>query len=327
VIWLQFLGCSILIVLAAIKLAEYGDVIALRTRLGGLFIGTLLLAAATSLPELLTTVSALGQGAPNLAAGGIFGSCMFNMFMLAVLDLFHWQQRILRRVATKHALTAGLAMLLTGMAVFFMLADIDLQVGWVGLDSLCIVGAYVVGVRLIQRSGHAPAPVEEASEDGAPSLLRAGVGFVLATAVLVVVSPWLVQSSVAIADVTGLGTGFVGTALLAVVTSLPELVTTLAAARLGAYDLAVGNLFGSNMFNMFILGLTDVFFTQGRFLAAIHPAFALAGLLALLLTGLGLIGNLARLERRLLLVEIDALLLILVYSAGLWLLYSRGIGL
>ena len=115
------------------------------------------------------------------------------------------------------------------------------------------------------------------------------MGFVLATAVLVVVSPWLVQSSVAIADVTGLGTGFVGTALLAVVTSLPELVTTLAAARLGAYDLAVGNLFGSNMFNMFILGLTDVFFTQGRFLAAIHPAFALAGLLALLLTGLGLI--------------------------------------
>jgi len=112
-----------------------------------------------------------------------------------------------------------------------------------------------------------------------------------------------------------------------VVTSLLELVTTLTAARLGAYDLAAGNLFGSNLFNMFILGLTDVFFTQGRFLAAVHPAFALAGMLALLLTGLGLIGNLARLERRVLFVELDALLLVLVYLGGLWLLYSRGIGI
>ncbi len=290
-------------------------------------IGTLLLAAATSLPEFLTSINALSQGAPNLAAGSIFGSSMFNMLVLAVLDLFRWQQRILRQVATRHALTAGLAMLLTGMAVFFMLADIDLKVGWVGLDSLWIAAAYIFGVRLIQTSGRSTAPAEEASEGGVPSLPRAGLGFLAATVVLLVVSPRLVRSSVAIAQVTGLGTGFVGTALLAVITSLPELVTTLAAVRLGAYDLAVGNLFGSNIFNMLVLGVTDVFFTQGRFLAGIDPAFALAGLLALLLTGLALIGNLARLERRLVFVEVDALLLILVYCGGLWLLYSRGIGM
>jgi cation:H+ antiporter len=88
----------------------------------------------------------------------------------------------------------------------------------------------------------------------------------------------------------------------------------------------VGNLFGSNIFNMFALGLTDIFYTQGRFLGVIDPAFAMVGMLGLLLTGLGLIGNLARLDRRLLFVEFDALLILVVYILGIWLLYARGIG-
>ena len=120
--------------------------------------------------------------------------------------------------------------------------------------------------------------------------------------------------------------GFVGIVMVAVVTSLPELVAMVSAVRFGAYDIAVGNLFGSNVFNMFALSLADVFYTEGPFLNAIDPTFALAGLLALLLTTLGLMGNLAQVERRIGIVELDALLLILCYFAGLGLLYIRGIG-
>ena len=108
----------------------------------------------------------------------------------------------------------------------------------------------------------------------------------------------MVTSANEIAVITGLGTTFIGTTLVAAVTSLPELVTTLAAVKIGADDMAIGNLFGSNMFNMFALGLTDVFYTPGRFLGAIDPSFLLVGMLGLLMTGLGLIGNLARLEKR-----------------------------
>jgi cation:H+ antiporter len=100
----------------------------------------------------------------------------------------------------------------------------------------------------------------------------------------------------------------------------------VSAVRFGAYDIAVGNLFGSNVFNMFALGLADVFYTKGVFVNDIDPTFALAGLLALLMTTMGLMGNLAQVERRIGIVEIDALLLILCYFAGLWLLYTRGIG-
>jgi cation:H+ antiporter len=89
--------------------------------------------------------------------------------------------------------------------------------------------------------------------------------------------------------------------------------------------MAIGNLFGSNLFNMFALGLTDLFFLPGRFLGIIDPAFLLVGVLGLLMTGLGLIGNLARLERKVWFIEVDALALMVMYFGGLWLLYSQGI--
>lgn len=325
-VWLVFFLSSATVVIAAIKLAQYGDVIAVRTRLSGMFIGTLLMAGATSLPELLSAVNALSINAPNLAAGGMFGSSMFNMFMLGVLDLINQKTRILRRVAMNHALTASLANLLMGLAVFFMLADLDIRLGWVGLDSLLIMVAYVVGVRLIQRQAGATPDKPEIDDNNVPSLKYALVGFSLATLVLIIVTPFLVQSANEIAEITGLSAGFIGATLLAITTSLPELVATIAAVQIGAYDLAVGNLFGSNLFNMFVLGLTDVFYLKGRFLGEIDPAFALVAMLGLLLTTLGLIGNIARVERRLFFVEIDALLILIGYFLGMWFLYSNGIG-
>jgi cation:H+ antiporter len=327
-IWLQFLISAVLLVLAAIKLAEYGNVIAVRSRLGGMFIGTLLLAGATSLPELFTTLNALNQQVPDLAAGNIFGSTMFNMLMLAVLDLTNPRTRILRRVAINHALSAGLAVLLTGGAVFFILANIDFQIGWVGLDSLLLVAMYWFGMRLIyarNQIGIQELQMPDEELEGLPRLSVAVIGFVGATAILVIVTPWLVQSSIGIAEITGLSTGFIGTALVALVTSLPEVVTTVTATRIGAYDLAVGNLFGSNIFNIFALGSTDFFYFQGRFLATIDPALTLAGLAGLVLTSVGLVGTVAQVERRLFFVEVDAVLILLGYVGAMWLLFSRGI--
>lgn len=325
-VWLQFLFSAAIVVAAAIKLAQYGDVIAVRTKLSGMFIGTLLMAGATSLPELLAAINALAINAPNLAAGGMFGSSMFNMFILAVLDLVNQQARILRRVAMNHALTASLANLLLGLIIFFVLADVNAGIGWVGYDSLVIIVIYVAGVRFIQVQGGRPPSDLPADEAQIPSLRRAVVGFSVAAVVLVLITPALINSADQIAETTGLGTGFIGATLLAITTSLPELVATIAAVRIGAFDLAVGNLFGSNIFNMFAIGLTDVFYLKGQFISAIDPAFALVGLIALALTSLGLIGNLARVERRLLFVEVDALLILIGYFLGMWFLYMRGIG-
>jgi len=137
----------------------------------------------------------------------------------------------------------------------------------------------------------------------------------------------LVDASTGIAEITGLGTGFVGTALLSVVTSLPELLAALAAMRMNAFDMAVGNLFGSSVFNMLGVGIADFFYTDGRFLAAIDPGFALVALLGMLLTNMALLGNLARVERKILFLELDTIAIVGVYVFGMYLLFSRGIGL
>jgi cation:H+ antiporter len=325
-VWIEFLISAAIITYASMQLAKYGDVIAIRTRLGGLFIGTLLIAGATSLPEVLTTISAIFQGIPNMAAGNLLGSNMFNMFMLAILDILHHKQRLLRKAAMKHALSGSLTVLLIGLVVFFIVADLPAKVGWIGVDSVLIMLAYFVAMNLIQgqsRQQIAPAQLEPLPE-GLPSMKRSLTGFGLAVLALVIVTPWMVLASARIAEITGLGTTFIGSTLVAIVTSLPELVTTIAAARIGADDMAIGNLFGSNMFNMFALGLTDLFFLQGRFIGVIDSSFLVIGLLGLIMTVLALVGNLARLERRIFFLEMDALLLILIYFGGLWLLYIRG---
>ncbi len=327
-VWVTFIFSSAIIVYAAIKLAEYGDVISIRTGLGGMFIGLILMAGATSLPELLTTVNSISQGIPNLAAGNIFGSSMFNMLLLGMMDVVHQRVRILRQVARRHTLSGSVAVLLMTLAIFFVLAEIPLKIGWVGVDSLTLMIVYIIGLRIIQ-SASLPAVKAQPAEvgDEVPSLRIALIGFGIATLLLIMVMPILVNTSGDIAAITGLGTGFIGTALVAIVTSLPELVTTITAVRLGVYDLAVGNLFGSNMFNMFILGLSDFFMLNGRFIGVITPDFALVGLIGLIMTIIGVISNQARLERKFFFVELDALILIVVYFLGMLFIYQRGIGI
>jgi len=330
-IGLQFALGAVIVVLAAVKLAEYGDAIAYQTKLSGMLIGVILLASATSLPEILTMISSINQDHINLTAGDLFGSSMFNMLLLGLLDMVFYRNRILRRVALKHALTASLATMLTGMAVFFILTDVDVRLGWFGLDSLMMLAIYFGGIWLLR--ANASRSVDHQTADALPSgdqealpLPRAAAGFLLSAAVLVLVVPSVVHSGAGIAKSTGLGDGFVGLVLIASVTSLPELVAMVAAARMRAYDMAVGNLFGSNMFNMFALALADILYLRGSFFGAIDPGLAIAGLLAMLLTMLGLIGNLAHIERRLWFIELDALLLITSYFVGIYLLYMRGVG-
>lgn len=326
-VWLEFLISAAIITFTANLLAKYADAISLRTRMGGVFIGTLLVAGSTSLPELITMISAINQGFPDLAAGNLFGSNMFNMFMLAVLDLVHHKQRILRKAAMKHALSGSLAGFLTSLAIFFILAEIPAQVGWVGIDSVVLILVYMAGIFLIQSQNlvSPKAEMQKAIPDTVPSLRRSILGFGLATLVLILVTPRMVAASGQIAEITGLGATFVGATLVAIVTSLPELVTTISAVRIGADDIAISNLFGSNMFNMFALGFTDLVFLDGRFLGVIDDTFVIVGLLGLIMTLMGLIGNIARIERRFFIVEIDALVLMILYFGGLFYLYSTGL--
>ncbi|MEQ1627949.1 MAG: sodium:calcium antiporter [Nitrospira sp.] len=328
-----FLVSAIVIVLAGTRLSRYGDEIAELTGLGRLWIGVVLMSTATSLPEVFTTISAGWMNAPDLAAGDLFGAGMSNMLTLGLIDLLHRQKRVWRQAALGHTLTATLAMLLTGLAAFFVLQPVQVSHVGVGLGSLTLFILYVLGMRLVfrqedmDRRRREQAVVVEgtmAKQDTigrCAELRRPVIGFSLGALALLVAAPFLAWSAARIAEATGTSTTFIGTSLVAVTTSLPELVTAVAAVRLGAFDLAVGNLFGSNAFNMAAFLFADLAYRDGGLLGSVSSAHALTALWSILMMNIGLMGIIYRAEKRFLLIEPDSLLMIISYVLGLWLLF------
>ncbi len=147
------------------------------------------------------------------------------------------------------------------------------------------------------------------------------IGFAVAALGIIAAAPFLASSAEHIAEQMGLTETFVGTSLLAITTSMPELVTSLAAVRLGAFDLAVGNLYGSNAFNMAAFFFADVAYREGPLLSAVSEAHAYTALWAILLMNLGLMGIMYRAAKRFFLIEPDSLLMIFGYLLGMWLLF------
>ncbi len=136
---IQIVLCVILVVIVGTWLSQSADVLAEKTGLGRTWVGAILLAGATSLPELATGVSAVVVfNAPDLAAGGIFGSCLFNLFLLALLDIFSGPEPLLKRAQISHTLAAGLGCVLLGVSAAGMLlrTDNNLTLGWVGIPSI-----------------------------------------------------------------------------------------------------------------------------------------------------------------------------------------------
>ena len=330
---LLFIASALVVVTAGTVLTRAADVIAERTGLGRLWVGAVLLAAATSLPELATDIAAVRFGAPNLAAGDLFGSNMANMLILAILGLIPPRDLVFQRAALDHALSASLAIVLTALAAALVIAPTGLTVLGMGPEPLILLVVFLAGTVTVYRQGRRSAaspaaadaqPAQDLTATG-PPLRTASFRFGIAALAIVAVSPVFAHSAQQIADLTGLGRTFVGTFLLGLSTSLPELVTSVAAARIGAFDLAVGNLFGSNAFNMMVFLPMELANRGGPLFPQLEPTHALTACFAIILMGVGLAAVVYRAERRQALVEPGSVLMVICYLLGLWTLYGHAI--
>ena len=337
-----FAVSAVVIVVAGTKLARGADVIAARTKLGGLWVGSVFLALATSLPELTTDIAAVRMGAPDLAAGDLFGSSMANMLILALISLVPTGREIFCRATLDHVLYASLAMVMACIAAITVLIRPAGSVLGVGPGSLLLLLTYAVGSHAAYRHGTlaraAAASVEmsgAATEAGnhelpatqaVPSLRRAIVTFVGASLVILLAAPQFARSAQGIAEVTGIGPTFVGTWLVGFSTSLPELVTSLAAVRLRAYDLAVGNLFGSNALNMTIFVVLDPLHRGPPVLSAVSPVHALSALVGVVLMGIAVAALVYRAKGKPALLEPSSVLIIVGYVVGLALVFLQSVG-
>jgi cation:H+ antiporter len=296
-IWIQFLATALVIVFAGVRLARYGDVLGEKTGLGRSWVGVVLLAATTSLPELFTGFGATAlANLPDIAVGDVLGSCMFNLLILSFMDAVQ-PEPLSTRAHQGHALSIAFGLALIGIAGLGLLGSSRLPaIGWVGLYTPALIAVYFVSMRLIFTHEHHRRirEIQEVAEElqyaGIP--MRTAVLHYSVAAVLVVgAALWLPRLGAELARQTGLGEAFVGSSFIAITTSLPEIVVSLAAVRIGAIDLGIGNVLGSNLFNLLILGLDDVFYRQGPLLTAADPSHGVAILAvvtmnALFLTGL-----------------------------------------
>ena len=333
-VWVEFILCAALIILAASLLSKYGDVIAERTGLGRAWVGAILIAGITSLPELATGVSAVAWlDAPNLAAGAVLGSCLFNLVLIAVMDLTHQPGRVLAQAREVHILSAGLGVLLLGMVAMGVLIGPAMNhFGLLGVSflSLAIFVLYGIGARLIaglekERMGEVlEKEAQVYAYDDIPSRRAYGV-FVVSAIAVVVLGIWLASIGDRLAETTGLSRSFVGNLFLAVSTSLPEIAAGMAALRLGAIDLAIGNVLGSNLFNVMLLAVYDLADGSANFWEALTFPNAFAAVMCIMMTAVVIISLMYRASPRTpSRISWDGIALIAMYFGSMFMLYLLG---
>ena len=329
-IWLQFAICTVVIVYGGSRLSHYGDVIAEKTGMGRTWIGVILMASATSLPELFTGISSVAIfNSPNIAAGDVLGSCMFNLLILAMLDVGRRVAPISTLAHQGQILTASFGVLLLGLTTLGLLAGHSIpSLGWIGLYSLVIPLVYLGAMRLIfiyekRRIAEFLSEVKEEARYDQISKTVAYRRFFVFAVIIVVAATYLPYVADQLAAITGLGRTFVGSILVALSTSLPEIVVGRAALKMGAVDLAVGNVLGSNLFNLLILAIDDVFFLKGPLLSSVSPTHTVTACAAIIMTAITIIALMYRSKKRVLFFSWDSIGVFLVYALTVLMLYLK----
>lgn len=330
-IWAALAVSLAVTAVAGTMLSRYGDVIASKTGLSGSWIGLVLMATITSLPELSTGLSAVTFGqAPNIAAGDVLGSCVFNLALLALLDAMYRDRPFYAEVSDTHTLGATFGIMLIGVVGLGILTApllAPFALGHVGVATPVLAAGYVyVMWALFLRERAANSEAGELIDRYPAISLRMAVARYTVAALFVigagVALPFIGKE---LAGAMGWSTSFVGTLLIAAVTSAPELVVTIAAMRIGAIDMAVGNLLGSNLFNMLVLAIDDLAFLDGPLLAHIRPIHASSAFSAAIMSAVVIAALQSRARRKVdHLPSLPSVVLLAVYGLNAWVLFEDG---
>ena len=260
-----FIVSAIVSIIAANRLAAYTDIISKETRIGGMAAGMLLLAVATSLPELTASISAAVIGNAAIVVGNGLGSILFNMFALFILDLHFRREKLFLEVDNSHTYTGVISLVLCTMAGLFLLIDIKEQFLNVSCMSIIMILSYFLGAWLVSQKEKAEKSPSENIGGAEPRkpIQSTVLWFVVFAVVIFISGSALSITGDQIARTTGISATAVGGVLIALTTSLPDGVSVYTALKLKNPNLAVGAILGSNMFNVFVIPLSDFFYTEG----------------------------------------------------------------
>jgi len=329
--WLEFFISAGIIVFAGIRLTIYADKLSDELQLGKVWIGIVLLGLVTSLPEAITSlVSVISLGADNLAVGNLLGSNNFNPMLIVVMDVLYRRGALTSSIqpSSLHKVSACFAMLLSGIVIIdiiFTVPVLNFYNTSLSMGSLMIAVFYFIGMRqlaILSAGKSVITPSSERSSQQSAAMIRIWTQLLISAALVIAGAIWLARSADIIAQQTGLGGTFFGSIFLAFVTSLPELVVSISALRLGSLDLAIGNIFGSNMTNMFIVFICSLFHRGAPILSAVSKVHMITAALSIILTYVAVKGIYVRNKKTIFGLSWNSLIMIFFFVAGTCILYT-----
>lgn len=349
------------------KLSEFANVVAERKGLRQAFVGVLLLAGGTTLPEIATTTTASAIGNAPLAVNNLFGGVILQITLVAIADVAAGSKPLSSLAYKPVLVLQGVFLVLVlGLSIAGIALGGTVSLFGVGFWPPLLFVVYFVAVYLSHRfqlqdgrqverdssdrgdadsaerrenepggndgatgDEHGVGPTDDGGRGGDGrgsrhenlSTHRAAAYLVAAALAILVAGFVVARSADAIARQTGLGSSFVGVVLLALITSLPEVSATTSAVRLGAHRMAVSDLLGSNLMEIALIFLSDLVYRQGAVLAEVGRFLIVAAVLGIVITSIYLVGLVVRSEKTILRMGIASVVAILVYVAGLGLLY------
>ncbi|MGB5822827.1 MAG: hypothetical protein WBH44_02045 [Proteocatella sp.] len=262
-IYFLYLLLAVAVVIISIKLSYYVDLLDKTTNISGAFIGGVMLAAVTSLPELFTSISAtLFINQPDLVLGNVLGSNLFNLAILGSLMLFSLKSFKSSFLSSSHKNTIIVTLAMYLLVSLALVIPSSLSIFGINPISMLVFALYVYAVKTMSGDD---SQSEEDDDEIITHLSKNQIltRFAMLSLLLVLVSVGLTFATDIIAHKLNLGMTLAGALLLGVATSLPELTSSISLVRLGNFNATTGNIVGSNLFNFSILFLADLFYTKG----------------------------------------------------------------
>ena len=328
-----FVVCALVIAVVGARLTNVADELADRTGLGEAVTGAVLLGAATSLSGIVLSITAAARDQPELAMSNALGGIAAQTVFLAMADVVY------RRANLEHAAASianlAQAALLLGLLSLLLIGAYSPDVHWFGVHPITpiLFVAYVFGLQLVRNAEAAPMwtprRTHETRTDSpeennkAMSLVRLWGGFFVLAAILGLTGYVLEGVASRLGNATGMSDTAVGVVLTAISTSLPELVTSIAAVRRGALQLAVGGIIGGNAFDCLFAATSDIAYRDGSIYHAVSGDTLLWVALSVAMTAVLLLGLIRRQKQGIGNIGFESATLFGLYGAGI-LMVVRG---
>jgi len=319
------------------RVAKYGDVIAEKTGLGGLWIGVVLVAVTTSLPEIFTGIgSTVFVNAPDLTIGNLFGANSYNLLNLWLLDFLHKGKPLFSIVSSGQLLTAILSLvpvLIASLGIFLTSKLPQYTIANISIYSILILLSFLTSTRIIFKFEKSRREIADELDKEEKillkyehiSFLKACILFTIFAAIIAASGIWLAYIGEEIATVLRIGRTFAGSLFLGLATTLPEAAVSIAALLIGAKELAVANLLGSNLFNTAIIFMNDLLYRKAPIFTAISQQHIFTGLIVVIMTVLVCLGLILKPQKKIIFrLSSYSLGLIVIFILGTYVNFVLG---